>query len=128
MARRIWADTWIYPTLQDVAAALAPLLNIPQNAELWPDTKDMPILREDAMDAAAIAQTNASTISSHITAGFTPESAVRAVIARDESLLVHTGLVSVQLQPPGAELPGYGQPKLPATNGKAPAVTKSETP
>ena len=34
-------------------------------------------------------------------AGFTPESAIAAVQANDMSLLVHTGLFSVQLQPPG---------------------------
>ena len=55
-ARRIWADTWIYPTLADLAASLAPMVNVPGGSELWFNTADMPILREDAMDAAQIEQ------------------------------------------------------------------------
>lgn len=120
MARRIFADSWIYPTMQDLAAALAPLVKVPSGAELWFDTADMPILREDAKDAAEIEDIKASTINKHITAGFTPDSAVAAVRGQDISLLKHSGLVSVQLQPPGT------QPKPVAAGGvgpKAPAVT-----
>lgn len=105
-ARRLWADSWIYPTLQDVAAALAPLISVPADAELWTTTSDMPILREDARDAAEIEQLKASTIVALVNGGFTPESAKAAVDQQDMKLLVHTGLVSVQLQPPGATQPG----------------------
>jgi hypothetical protein len=101
MARRIFADSWIFPTLQDLCSALAPMVNVPRGAELWFDTTDMPILREDAKDAAEIEQVKATTINSYITAGFTPESSVAATRGQDVSLLVHSGLVSVQLQPPG---------------------------
>lgn len=133
MARRLWADTWILPTVQDLCQALAPLVNVPPNAELWYDTADMTILREDALDAATIAQTNATTITMYVKEGFTPASAIAAVQGKNESLLEHTGLVSVQLQPPGALLPGSPQAaaqaaaapaQLPAAsaqgNGKAP--------
>jgi hypothetical protein len=65
----------------------------------------MPILREDAKDAAEITQTNATTIGQLVREGFTAESAKAAVIAQDMSLLVHSGLVSVQLQVPGATTP-----------------------
>jgi phage portal protein BeeE len=105
-ARRAWADSWIYPTLQDLAASLASIVNAPRDAELWPVTTDMPILREDAKDAAEIQQVNAATIGGLIKDGFTAESAVAAVRAQDFSLLKHTGLVSVQLQPPGNQLSG----------------------
>ena len=115
-ARRMWADSWIYPTLQDVAAALAPLIRVPGDAELWTTTTDMPILREDAKDAAEIEATKASTINTLITAGFTPDSSVSAVDVGDMKLLVHSGMVSVQLQPPGEPPPGgSGEPP-----GKAP--------
>jgi hypothetical protein len=40
-----------------------------------------------------------------IATGFTPESSVKAVLAEDFSILVHSGLVSVQLQPPGGPDP-----------------------
>lgn len=100
-ARRMFADFWIYPSLQDVAASLAPLINVPPDAELWFDTTDMPILREDARDAAEIQSVLATTIVKYVVEGFTPESSIAAVMAQDPSLLVHTGLLSVQLQPPG---------------------------
>lgn len=108
MARRIFADSWIYPSLQDLAASVESIMVRPRNragqvdAELWFDTGDMPILREDAKDAAEIAQTDANTIGQLVRDGFTADSAKAAVIGRDMSQLVHTGLVSVQLQEPGS--------------------------
>jgi phage portal protein BeeE len=105
MARRIWADTWIYPTLQDLVASLATIIKVPDGAELWFDTTDMPILREDARDAADIGQVHASTVTQYVREGFTWESSVAAVQAQDLSLLKHSGLTSVQLQPPGAGTP-----------------------
>ncbi len=105
MARRIFADTWVYPTLQDLCAALAPLVTVPSDADLWFNTDDMPILREDAKDAADIEQVKQTTIVGYVNSGFTPESAVAAVSAGDVALLKHTNLVSVQLQPPGSASP-----------------------
>jgi phage portal protein BeeE len=101
MARRIWADTWIYPTLQDLASSLASIIDVPRDAELWFDTRDIPLLREDGKDAADIASTQAQTIRTLLDAGYTPESVQAAVQAQDWSILKHTGLFSVQLQPPG---------------------------
>jgi phage portal protein BeeE len=106
MARRMFADTWVYPTLQDLAAALAPLVKVPADAELWPDTADMPILREDAKDAADIEQVKASTIVSLATGGFTRKSAIAAVTAQDMTLLEEDpNWVSVQLQQSGGANP-----------------------
>jgi len=102
MARRIWADTWIYPTLQDLVASLATIIKVPDGAELWFDTADMPILREDAKDAADIGKVNSSTVTQYVREGYTPDSAVAAVQAQDVSLLKHTGNLSVQLQAPGS--------------------------
>lgn len=102
MARRIFADTWVYPTLQDLSAAVAPIIRVPSDAELWTDTSDMPLLREDAKDAAEITQVQASTIGQLVRDGYTSDSAKAAVVANDMSLLVHSGLVSVQLQVPGS--------------------------
>jgi len=117
MSRRIFADTWIYPTLQDLAAALAPMVNVPSDADLWFDTSDMPILREDARDAADIEMVKQTTIVGYVREGFTPESAVAAVNAQDITLLKHSGLTSVQLQPPMPNgPPGFDQ----APNGRVP--------
>jgi phage portal protein BeeE len=111
MSRRIFADTWVYPTLQDVAAALAPLLNVPSDAELWFDTGDIPMLREDAKDAAEIQQILAATIRQLVDGGFEPASVIAAVTGQNMALLQHSGLVSVQLNPPGSQ----------PANGKVPA-------
>jgi phage portal protein BeeE len=103
MARRIFADIWLYPTLQDVAAALSPVVDVPGDAELWFDTADIPLLREDGKDAADIEAVKGSTVTAYVREGFTAESAVKAVNAGDITLLKHTGNVSVQLQPPGTK-------------------------
>lgn len=110
MARRIFADTWIYPILQNLAASMESVVEVPNNAELWYLTDDMPILREDSKDAAEIEQIKQASIVAYVNAGFDPASAVAAVKAGDVTLLRHQGLLSVQLQEPGA---------APASNGKS---------
>lgn len=102
MARRIFADSWIYPTLQDLCSSMSSILRVPNDAELWFDTSDMPLLREDAKDAAEITSVQASTIGQLVRDGYTSDSAKAAVVGNDMSLLVHSGLVSVQLQAPGS--------------------------
>jgi phage portal protein BeeE len=101
-ARRSFADTWVYPTLQDVAASLAPLVNVPADAELWFDVADIPLLREDAKDAAEIEGMKATTIRQLVDGGFEPTSVIAAVQGQNMALLRHSGLLSVQLQEPGA--------------------------
>jgi phage portal protein BeeE len=106
MARRIFADTWVYPSLQDLASCLSVLVDVPGDAELWGDTSDMPILREDGKDAAEIAQITASTIASLVREGFTADSVKLYAQTHDPSVLEHTGFLSVQVQRPGeAEAP-----------------------
>jgi phage portal protein BeeE len=101
-ARRIFADTWVYPNLQDLCASLAPLVKVPSDSELWFDAGDIPLLREDGKDAADIQATKAQTIRQLLDAGYLPDSVIAAVRADDMSLLKHSGLFSVQLQPPGS--------------------------
>lgn len=103
MARRMFSDTWVHPSLQDLCAALAPLVDVPNDAELWFDTSDIPLLREDAKDAAEIEKTKAATIVDLVREGFTAESAVAAVMGQNMNLLKHSGYMSVQLQIPGAQ-------------------------
>jgi phage portal protein BeeE len=119
MARRIFADSWVYPTLQELAAALETIVVVPPNpktgaddAELWFDTQDMPILREDAKDAAEIEQIKANTIRQLVDGGFDPASVIAAVQGQDMKLLKHSGLLSVQLQEPGAPLPSANGKKV----------------
>lgn len=115
-ARRRFADGTMHPLWQNVAGSAQRIIEMPPNAptgtvRLWFDARDVPFLREDRKDAATIQQMEAATVNSLIAAGFTPESAITAVQSGDWGLLVHTGLVSVQLQPPGSENP---QPALPS--------------
>lgn len=99
-ARRRFADMTMRPLWRSAAAALAPIVTVPSGARLWFDDRDIPFLQEDRKDAADIQQTQATTVQTLVNAGYEPESAVKAVMAEDLSLLVHTGRLSVQLQDP----------------------------
>jgi phage portal protein BeeE len=103
MARRLFADSWVYPMLQDLAAALAPIVKVPRDAELWFDTADIPLLREDAKDAAEIAQIRAQAIRTLWDGGAETESAIATVAPDWVPTLQHSGKLSVQLQEPGAQ-------------------------
>jgi len=101
-ARRRFADGTMHPLWENVAGSLEDLLDPPDDARLWYVAKDVPFLREDQKDAALIAKTEAETINSLITAGYKADSVTQAVIAQDWSMLQHSGLMSVQLLPPGS--------------------------
>jgi hypothetical protein len=84
---------------------------------LWFDDRDIPFCQEDVKDAADIKSVEAQALRTLVDAGFDPASAVDAVRTGDMSLLKHSGLYSVQLQPAGITpaLPaGTSQPALPA--------------
>ena len=72
------------------------------------DASGISFLREDAQDAAQIQTTKASTIKTLIDAGYRSDSVIAAVVADDFTLLEHTGLFSVQLQPAGTVSEGKG--------------------
>ncbi|MEV7908196.1 phage portal protein, partial [Streptomyces anulatus] len=100
-ARRQFADGTMHALWASAAGSLQQIFSPPPGARLWFDARDVPFLREDAKDAAEIQQTKAITIRQLVDAGYTPESVVAAVEAEDMTLLQHSGLYSVQLQPPG---------------------------
>lgn len=103
-ARRRFADGTIHPLWQNAAGSIERVMKVPDDASrLWYDATDVPFLREDEKDAAEIASVRAQTINSYITAGYTPDSVVKAVEANDLRLLKHSGMYSVQLQKAGAE-------------------------
>ncbi|MBT2213466.1 phage portal protein [Actinomadura sp. NEAU-AAG7] len=101
-ARRRFADGTCHPLWGNAAGSLAPLLPVPPGARLFYDARDVPFLREDRRDAADIAAVKAQTIRTYIDAGFDADAAIRATESEDLSLLsgAHSGLFSVQLQPP----------------------------
>jgi phage portal protein BeeE len=104
-ARDAFADGTIRPLWRSFCAAMQPLVTVPKSARLWYDDRDIAYLREDIKDLAEIQTQEASTITKLIQDGYTPESIVEAVVKKDWTLLKHTGLYSVQLQPPMPEGP-----------------------
>lgn len=108
-ARRRFADGTIHPLWQNAAGSMQRIVPPPgDSSRLWYDASDVPFLREDEADAANIAAVRASTVNTYVAAGFTPESAVKAVDSGDMNLLEHSGLVSVQLLPPGTPTKAVG--------------------
>ncbi|MEX7470175.1 phage portal protein [Mycobacterium adipatum] len=116
-ARRRLADGTAHPLWQNLAGSLENVLKRPPGggSRLWYDASDVPFLREDEKDAAEIQKTRAETISTLITAGYEPESVIKAVESGDLRLLKHSGLTSVQLLPPGTS--ASGSPDTPTDGG-----------
>jgi phage portal protein BeeE len=104
-ARRALSDGTMRPLWRNAAGSLATIVNVPPAAELWYDASDVAFLQEDEKDAAEIQGMNAVSVRQLVDAGFEPDSVVAAIDAGDFTLLTHTGLFSVQLQPPGTSAP-----------------------
>jgi len=107
-AKRAYADLFLRSQWRSFCGAISPIIDVPDDATLWYDSRDVAFLREDAKDLAEVMSITAGTINALGAGGWTPNSSRDAVLAEDLSLLVHSGLMSVQLQPPGA-----GQEKTP---------------
>jgi len=102
-ARRRFADGTMRPLWRSMADALAHIVDVPADAELWYDARDVPFLQEDEQDKASIQSTQASAIRSLVEAGYDPSTVIDAIQSDDMGRLVHSGLYSVQLQSPGSE-------------------------
>lgn len=103
--RRLWADGWFTPSVQGLCASAERVMRPAADVELWYDPSEVLFLQEDQKDAAEIQQVKAQAIRQLTDAGFTPTSVVEAIQVDDYSLLKHSGLYSVQLQPPGVQTP-----------------------
>ena len=104
-ARRSASDKVFRPLWREFCGSMEQIVTVPRNAELWYDESDIAFLKEDRKDNAEIQQSKAQTIRALTDAGYTAESVVTAVENDDFSLLDHSGLFSVQLQPPGTSQP-----------------------
>lgn len=116
-ARRRFSDGTMRPLWRNAAGSLATIIDVPADAELWYDDRDIAFLQEDLKDAAEIQGLESRTIRQLVDAGYKPESVTAAVQAGDWSKLEHTGLFSVQLQKPGTQLSNGSKP---SSNGVAP--------
>jgi hypothetical protein len=76
---------------------------VPGGSRLWYDDRDIPFLREDVKDQAEIFARDAASARQLVDGGWKSDAVLDAVGAKDLSRLrgQHSGLFSVQLQPPG---------------------------
>lgn len=100
-SKRRFADVGARPLWRIMAASLAKLVAVPPGNRLWYDDRDIPFLQDDATDEAKIRQIDAITVRQLTEAGYTPDSIKKFVPSAAE--LQHTGVFSVQLQPPGGD-------------------------
>lgn len=124
-ARRAFADATMRPLWRNFAGSLARIINVPPGSELWYDDRDISFLQEDQADAANIQATEATSIRTLVDGGFRPDTVIDAVTAADWSRLEHTGLFSIQLQPPADPDADPVNPDLPVPIPTAPAPTGS---
>lgn len=105
-ARRRFADGTLTHLWSNAAASLETLVRLPkgEGVHLWYDLRGIPFMREDADIAAKIQSTQGQTMRALVESGWEPESVKAAIIAQDWKKLKHSGVYSVQLQPPGTEL------------------------
>ena len=104
-ARRRFGDGTMRPLWRNAAGSLAQLISVPTGAKLWYDDRDIAFLRDDQKDASQVQLFQAQTIRQLVDAGYVADTVVAAVTSNDLTLLEHSGLFSVQLQPPGTVLP-----------------------
>lgn len=117
-AKRRMADGTMRPLWRGAAASLSTIVKVPEAAELWYDDRDIPFLQEDLKDAAEIRKVDSDAIKALTEAGYEPKSVIDAVTSGDLTRLKHTGVFSVQLQPPGSQ-GGGNQPPDGATDAPA---------
>jgi len=110
-AKRATGDVTIRDLWTEVCGSLEVLLP-PQDpgVALWYDEGDVAFLRDDQIDQAEIQSREAQTIRTLLDSGCEFGSIVAAIRANDWSLLRHSGLYSVQLQPPGSAVPSLSPP------------------
>jgi phage portal protein BeeE len=133
-AKESFGERTLRPLWRSISAAYQTITVMPSSngtVRLWYDDRDIAFLRTDRLEMAKIQTEQFGNLSKAITSGFTPESSVAAVNAFDLTMLEHTGLVSVQLLPPGTEAPGAtpptGPPVLPPGQPAEPAQANSGT-
>jgi hypothetical protein len=101
-ARRLFGDAKIRPNLGAFCEAFSTLIKVPADSRLWYDDSQVSFFQEDVTDEAGIRQLIAQTVKTYIEAGFEPDASLIAATTGNTAALRghHTGLTSVQLQPP----------------------------
>ena len=119
--RRLQADKMLWPAWSNFAASMETIVPPPSGSRLWVDDRHIPFLREDVKDAAEIMATQATAMRTLGDGGWDHDAVVDAVTSGDLRRLsgAHSGLVPVQLQPPGS-----GQMAVAARSDFAPSTGK----
>jgi HK97 family phage portal protein len=119
-AMRRFADLTMRPLWRSVCACLAKLVVVPLGSRLWFDTADIAALRQGEKERAETTAVRAEALGALVRAGFEPLSAIGALDAGDMSLLTHTGLPPVTVQPPDKPAPTSSLNGAAALNGARP--------
>jgi len=103
-AYRNFSDSTMNGLWRGACGSLAKFVNVPDSAQLWFDTRDIPALRDaEELRQKGYAQFSIGVMNL-VNAGFDPATVVAALESGDMSLLKHTGLISVQLLKPHTQL------------------------
>jgi hypothetical protein len=104
---RRFADLTMRPAWRNICGSLERIVPPPAASELWYDSRDIAALKDDITDFAEVQAKQAQAMRTLIDAGFEPDAVVDMITAGDTKRLRghHTGLFSVQLQPPQPEGP-----------------------
>jgi len=121
-AVRFTVDWTFRPNWRTCCSVLEKIVPPPAGTQLWFDTSDIAALQAGEQEKATTFSTDMATLNAAVQAGWDPETAKTALMARDPSLLKHGGLFSVQLQPPGSATPEPGAAPPPPPNGKVAKV------
>jgi hypothetical protein len=110
-AAKLAGNKTLRPLWRNLSGSLERVVRPIAGTRLWYDDRNIPFLAEDMKDQAEVLNRDMLTIESGIRGGWQPESIRDAVTSRDLRRLIHTGLFSVQLQPPldGSEAQPTGQ-------------------
>jgi Phage portal protein len=103
-ARRLQADKMLRPSWGSFAGSLETIVPPLPGSRLWYDERNVPFLAEDVKNAADVMALEATAMRTLGDGGWEHDAVVDAVTSGDLRRLSgrHTGMVPVQLQPPGA--------------------------
>jgi hypothetical protein len=107
---RLFADLTMSSAWRNVSGSLETIIPPPTGARLWFDIRGIPALREDIKSAAEVQALQSTAIRTLTDGGYDAESVVDAIVSGDLKRLTHTGLLSVQLNPPNTKAMPTDQP------------------
>ena len=123
---RMFADLTMSSAWRNAAGSLEQIIRVPTGARLWYDIRGIPALKDDIKSAAEVQALQSTAIRTLTDGGYDAESVVDAIVSGDLKRLTHSGLLSVQLNPPNtktepadvpAALAPFTKPAEPAPTG-----------